>query len=177
MIFYHIHRKAGFSWSGTSDQCCSDVLQQSSPGPKLLHLYFSHYTVILWWVSAKLFKSDCSHRLLSFTNSFSIDREDVLSREVGATVPSPAHGSLGPDQLQYKTSPEDSCFPQLPLGRTVPAHPARPWGPPLIMPFYKASQSPSWFISRLLRKVAKGVSANNKGPLFVRRLQSQMGFL
>ena len=155
----HFHRKAGFSWSGTSDQCCSDVLQQSSPRPKLLRPYFSHYTVTLRWVSAKLFKSNHPHRWLSFTNSVSIDWEDVLSREVGATVPSPAHGSLGPDQLQYKTPPGDSSFPQL------------------IMPFYKASQSPSWFLSRLLRKVAKGVSANNKGPLFVRRLRSQVLFL
>lgn len=177
MFFHHFHQKTGFSWSGTSDQCCSDVLQQSSPGPKPLHPYFSHFMVIPWWVSVKLFTSDGPHRLLSFTNSFPIDQEDVPKREVGAMVPSPAHGSLGPDRLQYKTSPGDSCFPQLPRGRTAPAHPAHPWGPPLIMPFYKASQSPSWFISRLLRKVAKGVSANNKGPLFVRRLWSQVLFL
>lgn len=88
---------------------------------------------------------------------------------------SPAHESLV-HQLQYKTSPRNSCFPQLPLGRIAPSHPAHPWGPLLIMSLYKASQRPSWFISRLLRKVAKGVFANNKGPVFVRRLQSQMLF-
>lgn len=104
-------------------------------------------------------------------------QHNVLSREVRAMIPSPAHRSLGPCQLQYKTSPGDSCCLQLPLGRTDPAHPARLWGPLLIMPFYKALQSPSWFISRLLRKVARGVSVNNKGPLFVRRLRSQMRFL